>query len=67
MGGMLMPQNPDPGAFDPDLIPGAVLRWPPCKCGNPNLCPDYAPSEPGTEEHPSRQARKKRHDGTEEM
>lgn len=34
-----------------DLVPGAALRWPACRCGN-TLCPDYEPPPPGPESPP---------------
>lgn len=45
-GGASTPGASTPGAGDAegaDLMPGAVLRWPPCRCGNPQRCPDYVP------------------------
>lgn len=28
-----------------DLVPGGALRWRPCECGHPVLCPDYVPPQ----------------------
>lgn len=40
--------------FDADLVPGSALRWPPCECGNPDVCPDHPASGALTEELRSR-------------
>lgn len=46
------PDSPDstprPDAADgADLVPGSVLRWPPCECGGPK-CPDSGPGGSGS-------------------
>ncbi|MYV55594.1 hypothetical protein [Streptomyces sp. SID3212] len=46
--GTLVVPKYDPGADGADLVPGSALRWPPCACGDPVLCPDYVPPESPT-------------------
>ncbi|MFI5898825.1 hypothetical protein [Streptomyces cyaneofuscatus] len=42
--GVLIAPKAAPGQADLDLVPGAALRWPPCRCGH-SLCPDLVPPE----------------------
>ncbi|MFH9298789.1 hypothetical protein [Streptomyces sp. NPDC017520] len=44
--GVLIVPNTGPGqgGIDADLVPGAALRWPPCKRGH-SLCPDLVPPD----------------------
>ncbi|RDG37031.1 hypothetical protein [Streptomyces corynorhini] len=39
MDGLLVVPKGEYGGDNVDLVPGAVLRWPPCECGH-SLCPD---------------------------
>lgn len=38
--GRLLARKDVLGAEGADLVPGAALRWPKCRCGQPK-CPDY--------------------------